>query len=300
MTPMAIGICSGLLAALMQSCSYIGGRYFLQRYGNSLQLTVASLVVVGLIALLAAPFFLLTKNLFTWHMAGSILLTDAGLVVGHWGFFSAQKYIESSRIASLMGLKIVIIALLAFVCFGSRFSAVQLAAMAVAVVAGVLINYQKGRLNWSGMGYIFLALIGYCFSDLGVQMVVENMQAENTIAGGVSGFIVNYIVSGVGAALLMKKCRIERKMLRGAIPQALCWVVSMLGLYVCFGIVGAAFGNVLQASRGVISVLLGVGLSWAGWQALEQKASASVWLLKGLAAVMMFGAIVLYALNTKG
>ena len=89
-------------------------------------------------------------------------------------------------------------------------------------------------------------------------------------------------------------------MVKGAFPQAICWVVSMWGLYVCFGLLGAAFGNVIQASRGVISLVMGIVLSYFAIQGLEQKQSALVWLRKAVAAILMFGAIVLYALSAKG
>ena len=82
--------------------------------------------------------------------------------------------------------------------------------------------------------------------------------------------------------------------------QAGCWIVSMWGLYISFGLIGASFGNVVQASRGVISLLLGIILSRFAINGLEQRQSVAVWLRKAAAALLMFGAIVLYALVTKG
>ena len=104
----------------------------------------------------------------------------------------------------------------------------------------------------------------------------------------------------IGALAVMPLFNVKWKMVKGALPQGVCWVVSIWGLYVCFGLLGAAFGNVIQASRGVISLILGIILSFFAIQGLEQQQSVVVWLRKTAAALLMFGAIVLYALAAKG
>ena len=108
MSTLAIGIICGLITAFMQSVSYLGGRRFLAREGNAIQLMISSLIICGASAWLLAPFFWMPEKYFTWQMALWVLLTDGGFLVGQWGFFNAQKHIESSRIASLMGLKILL------------------------------------------------------------------------------------------------------------------------------------------------------------------------------------------------
>ena len=94
MSALTLGILSGLLAAFMQSFSYLGGRNFLANYGNARQLLIASLVICGAAAWILAIFFLDTSKLFTWKMLGLLLMSNGGFVAGQWGFFSAQKYIE--------------------------------------------------------------------------------------------------------------------------------------------------------------------------------------------------------------
>ncbi|MBE6379929.1 MAG: hypothetical protein E7047_03275 [Lentisphaerae bacterium] len=300
MSNWAIGIISGLVAGLMQSCSYLGGQRFLNKYNNSAQMVICSLLITGAVTWLMAPFFLYTSTLFSWRMLLYVIMTDIGLVVGHWGFFSAQKHIESSRIASLMGLKVLVVAVLSIVLLRIGFTFLQYLAMLGAASAGLLMNWNQGKLNWNGMGYMLVCFIGYAFSDLGVQLVVQEMPAEDPIAAGFSGFIVNYSVTGLGALCLIKKFKIDYRMLCTALPQGLCWVVSMWGLYICFGLVGAAFGNVLQASRGIISLVIGIILSYFAMQSLEKKQSADQWVRKAVAALIMFGSIMLYAFTAKG
>ena len=299
MNSLALGILSGLLTAFMQSFSYLGGRRFLARYGNARQLLIASLVICGAAAWILAIFFLDTTKIFSWKMLGLLIMSNGGFVAGQWGFFNAQKHIESSRIASLLGLKVLVVMFLSIVMLRAQFTLWQYTAIVLAAVAAMLMNWSKGRLELGGMGFLLMALVGYAFSDMGIQMVVAYLECSSPIIGGLSGYVLTYGTMGIGALLLMKPLKVSWKMVAGALPQGVCWTISMWGLYVCFGLIGAAFGNVIQASRGVVSLVLGIVLSYFAIDGLEQKQSWQVWLRKALAAILMFGAIVLYALTAK-
>ena len=296
----ALGLISGLFAAFMQSSSYLGGRRFLSCHGNANQLLTASMVICGIAACLLLPFVGHWEKLLSWKMFGYLLICNGGFLAGQWGFFCAQKHIESSRIASLLGLKIIVVVFLSLTVLGERFTLLQYIAVAVAALAGMLMNWSSGKLNWNGMGYLLVALIGYAVSDTVIQLVVTEVHAENPIVGGLCGYAFNYLLSGLLGLLALRHFKVNMKMLAGAVPQAVCWTLSMWGLYVCFGLVGAAFGNVIQASRGVISLLLGIVLSYFAINGLEQKQSTAVWMRKAAAAILMFGAIVVYALTAKG
>lgn len=297
---LTIGIASGLIAAFMQSCSYLCGRRFLLVHGDARQLLFASMIIEGMAALILAPFLINWEKLLSWQMLWYVFICNTGYIVGSWGFFSAQKHIESSRIASLMGLKVIMVMLLSMVFLGSRFVYFQYVAIVICALSAMLMNWSRGKLDWGGMGFLLVALIGYAVSDLGVQLIVNGVSEGDPIRGGLSGFSSCYGICGIIGLLLMKPCRITWKMIQGAVPQALCWIVSMWGLYICFGLLGASFGNIIQASRGVISLVMGIILSHLAIQGLEAKQSCLVWIRKTVAALLMFGAIVLYALSVKG
>lgn len=299
MSALTLGILSGLLTAFMQSFSYLGGRRFLALYGNARQLLIASLVICGVAAWGLAFFFLDTNKLFTWRMLWLLIMGNGGFMIGQWGFFSAQKHIESSRIASLLGLKVLVVMFLSIVMLKAHFAAAQYVAIVLAAFAAFLMNWSKGKLDINGMGYLLMALVGYAFSDMGIQLIVEYLQFSNPIYGGLSGYALTYGSMGIIALVLMKPFKVSWCMVKGALPQGVCWLISMWGLYVCFGLIGAAFGNVIQASRGVISLVLGLILSYFAINGLEEKQSTAVWIRKAVAAILMFGAIVLYALTAK-
>ena len=69
----------------------------------------------------------------------------------------------------------------------------------------------------------------------------------------------------------------------------------MLLLFGCFQAVDVVFGNILQSTRGLISIVLGAGLAGAGMVHLEKKVSRGVFWRHMAAAMLMSAAIVLYA-----
>ena len=68
MSMLVLGIAAGLVAAFMQSCSYLGGRRFLAMHGNAQQLLFASLIINGVAAFIMAPFFLEWNTLCSWQI----------------------------------------------------------------------------------------------------------------------------------------------------------------------------------------------------------------------------------------
>ena len=71
----------------------------------------------------------------------------------------------------------------------------------------------------------------------------------------------------------------------------------MVGLYCCFGLVGVVFGNILQSTRGVMSVAIGATLAQLGWHELEQRVDRVTLLRRLAAALLMTAAIALYVVD---
>jgi cytochrome c biogenesis protein CcdA len=75
------------------------------------------------------------------------------------------------------------------------------------------------------------------------------------------------------------------------------WLVGMATLYVCFGLLGAVFGNVLLSSRGLFAVVFGAVLAHRGWHELEQRVDRATLVRRIIAALFMTGAIALYVID---
>jgi uncharacterized membrane protein YgdD (TMEM256/DUF423 family) len=70
-----------------------------------------------------------------------------------------------------------------------------------------------------------------------------------------------------------------------------------VGLYCSFGLVGVVFGNILQSTRGIMSVALGAMLAHLGWHELEQRVDRAMLLRRFAAALLMTAAIAIYAID---
>jgi hypothetical protein len=57
------------------------------------------------------------------------------------------------------------------------------------------------------------------------------------------------------------------------------------------------FGNILQSTRGVMSVVLGAALAQMGWHELEQRVDRASLLRRLAAALLMTAAIALYVID---
>ena len=72
---------------------------------------------------------------------------------------------------------------------------------------------------------------------------------------------------------------------------AVTWLAAMAGLYNCFAFTGAVLGNVIQSTRGIMSVVVGAALAHLGWHELEQRVDRLTLLRRVAAAVLMTAAI---------
>ncbi len=297
------GVFFGLLAAASQAAAYVFSRHLLSTGGESKRLLVCSQILLGAISL-PAVIFTGWWRLMNWKLLGVIIFSGAFFMFAQFFFFEALKRIESSKIASLVGLKTLVIALLMFLLFGKKFNICQLIALAMTAGAAVLMNYQRQNKagknrggGWSGMGYLTLALFGYSFSDLGAYLTVELIPGGNTVERGLAGTAFNNIYLLLLCLPFAVKWKISLRETARSAAYSLSWGAGILFLYVCFGFIGAAFGTVVQAMRGPISFFLGIILASRGFSHLEQKLSIGGWIQRGAAALLMFAAIVLYALS---
>ena len=83
---------------------------------------------------------------------------------------------------------------------------------------------------------------------------------------------------------------------RATVPYGAAWFLSMLTLFFCFYETGLVFGSVLQATRGLFSILLGVILVHYGVKGQESaETSRKDWIRRIVMAVLMIITVGLYS-----
>jgi len=302
-----LGVMAGLVAALASAVSYLISRHHGNRAGGgSLRLLVAGHAAMGLVCLplvwLLAPA--------TWPPQPAAWLRPlAGSVVcylaAQGAVFAALKRVTASRLAPLLGLKLVMLAGIVSLAPGPGLDLRQWTAVGVTVLA-VLMLQRGGAMRPAALGIVLAACLGFAIADLLIVRLIDALGQSVDASGrplsrlhaGGLAMAVTYVACG-GAALAATvvgpglRPRDGRDRIAAG-QYAAAWLVGMVALYACFGLVGAVLGNVLQATRGVMAVVIGAGLSRAGWHDLEERVDRPTFVRRIVAAALMVAAIGLY------
>lgn len=302
----ALGVVAGLVAAFASAVSYLVSRHHGNRAGGgSLRLLVLGHAVMGL-ACLPLCWWLAPAE---WPVSRGWLAPLAGSVgcylAGQAAVFAALKRAVASRIAPLLGLKLVMLAAIVSLLPGAGLDAGQWGAVALSIVAAAMLQ-RGGALPPTALVAVLAACLGFAISDLCIVALIDELQPSRTASGatlsrlhaGSLAMGCTYVVCGLVAAValvLVPRLRPhDRRDGIAAMQYAAAWLGGMVALYACFGLVGAVFGNVLQATRGVMAISIGALLARAGWHDLEERVDRATFLRRLAAAGLMVVAIVLY------
>jgi hypothetical protein len=85
--------------------------------------------------------------------------------------------------------------------------------------------------------------------------------------------------------------------LKYALPYSFFWLSGIIFLFACFGTIGAVYGNIIQSTRGLMSILIGAIIGHLGRVAIEPKVSRRILATRVLAALLMTAAIWLYSMG---
>jgi len=296
---MTTGIALGLGAAVCQSLSYVFSGLFVRTFRRSPHvLLVMAHLAMGAVSVAALPLVLPARLPpaveYAWPLLGGVVC----YLIGQMGLFLALRRTDASRVSPLLGLKLPILVGLSVLWLGARYSLGQWLAVGLCLVAALILNRSGTRLAAESLAWVLLACLGYCFSDLNIRALVGSLQHAGLSlprASLVGGFL-SYALCGIVAVLMLPTVPWrDRRMWRLALPFAAAWLGAMLLLFACFGAVGVVLGNIVQSTRGLMSIAIGLLVSSLGHVHLESRASAGVWARRALAAGLMVASIVLFS-----
>jgi len=297
-TTLAAGIGYGLSAALFQALSYVLSRRFLTECrSSSTRLFGMSQLLMGVVALLLVPVLLggglPPFSRWIWPLLGASMC----FMFGQWMMFMTLKSSDSSLLAPLLGFKIPILALFTALVYARNPSLLGWLAIAGCVTAGLLISPPSGIPEIRTLLLMIGACLGYCGSDICIPLLIKAMgTAGNSRSPVLAAVCVTYLYLGlIGLIMVLKQGTLtDRQVIRYAFPHALVWLLAMVLLYACFAHIGIVAGNMLQATRGIFAVAMGMLITRAGWLHLDNVSDRRVLLRRLGGAVLMTSAIILY------
>lgn len=296
---MTTGIALGLGAAVCQSLSYVFSGLFVRTFRRSPHvLLVMAHLAMGGVSVAALPLVLPARLPPTADYAWPLLGGVVSYLIGQMGLFLALRRTDASRVSPLLGLKLPILVAISVLWLGARYSPRQWLAVGLCLVAALILNRSGSRLAAESLGWVLLACLAYCFSDFNIRALVDTLQKAGLSlprAALVGGFL-SYALCGAIAALMLPTIPWrDRRMWRYALPFAAAWLGAMLLLFACFGAVGVVLGNIVQSTRGLLSIAIGLLVSSLGHVHLEARASPGVWARRALAAALMVASIALFS-----
>jgi drug/metabolite transporter (DMT)-like permease len=292
-----LGIGFGLGMAVFQSLSYLCIRLFNKRHDNSIiTLLALSHILMG-VASIPLAAWLWPEPMPPLSQYGLNLLASAGFyLLGQFFLFSAIIHSEPSRVAPMLGLKVLMLSLIGIVFLGARFGAAQWLAVLFTTAAVFLLSWTDKRIERRFVILGVLACLSYCVSDTNIKFLVDHFDFMGALPGASLATALCYILCGlVGVVIvLIEPGHSTRATWLYAVPFATSWFIAMICLFSCFGLIGVVFGNILQSMRGIISIGLGFVIAHLGFETLEPKSSKRIIIQRIAAAILMTTAVILF------
>jgi drug/metabolite transporter (DMT)-like permease len=311
MHTLVLGISAGLVAAALSAVSYLIARHHgTSAPEGSRRMLAEAHVLMGLASLPIAWWL--------WPAAPPpprawlpLVIGCAGwYIAGQAAIFSLLKRVDASRIAPLLGLKIAILAMIVSWGFGHPLSGGRWVAVALSIAAAAMLQRSSRPLPPRFLALVLVACVFFAISDLCIVGLIDALQTPGASPPGAAAPAIDRLrASGLAMALTYCACGLAAALalpwagggdLRGwtaAGQYAAAWMGGMVGLYVCFGLVGAVYGNILQSTRGIMAVGAGAVLARMGWHDLEQPVDRETLVRRVIAALLMTAAIAVYVIS---
>ena len=299
----AAGLAAGFAAAFLQSCSYLVSARYVRESGRAAwTLLPPSFALMGLGALALLPLAWPAGGAaaVAWRPAlAAAALSTLFCLAANAAMFFLLKHLDSSRASPLLAVKVPMLA--AFYAFGlgRSCSAAQWLGVALVVAAAALLAGAGRRISRAAWGWLLATCAGYCVADWYIVRTFDAVAPAFPDLFGRSLFALAliYVVTGAASvALLPLAPRFPAAdWRRHALPYAALWFSAMVVLYACFASCGLVLGNIVQSTRGLISVALGWFVARAGRTDLEERVGAAVFARRVFAALLLVAAVALYA-----
>jgi len=297
-----LGILLGLGAATCQSITYLQSRHFVgHASGGRRRLMLLGHMIQGVICLVLLPVLWPSNMPPVRQYAFPLMVSAVGYLIGQACLFTTLQHVEASRVAPLLSIKIAMLALLAWLLMGHTITALQWTAVGLAIACAWLLNWTGERFPTRVIVMLLLTCAGYAISDLYIRVLIESLAPVKPLRAAMVSVTLSYSVCGVAVLpLWFGVGKVTWRDVRRATPYALTWLSSMGFLYACFALVNVVLGNIVQSTRGLISILIAPAMAKSDdWGHLETVQPPHAVLRRASVAVLMTAAVAMYVLGKK-
>ena len=298
------GIAVGFLAALLQSCSYLVSARYVRLSGRPAWtlLPPAYLLMAPAALALAAATLPLAQGPVPWRAALVPAAASVAFCLGsNAAMFKLLKSVDASLASPMLGLKVPMLAAFYTFALARPCTGAQWAAVALVIAATAALAVAGRRLSRASWGWLLATCAGFSAADWLIGETFDAVAPAFPSFGPRALFSLGfmYVLSAVPAAVALPFCPPLPRAgwLRWAAPYAAVWFAAMVALYACFATCGVVLGNIVQNTRGLISIALGWFVARAGRTDLEERVSRAVLVRRVVAAALLLAAIALYALG---
>ena len=323
---MLFGILFGFGSALGSSLAYLASRRYTVRHAEGeaqqprwlgpLRLMVTTHVMLGIVCggayLTIRPAGEQQPSDWSWALTTSVFVALFYLIANLVLFFVLQRT-EASRIAPLLGFKVVLLAFVTQFILKDPLVTQQWAAVLLATAAAWVLGSSGERLPWTIIVLTVLACACYVSSDTFIGQMVpawmpggvdyEAAKTEDPVGvmtAALQGMALSYVWCGLVAVVFLPIAKPWRAIhWKQSAPYAGAWLFAMVCLYSCFALTNIVLGTILQSTRGLMSIFIGVLIYKLGHHHIESHAPLKVVIQRAIAAALMIGAIALYV-TAKG
>lgn len=292
------GFLAGLASAILSSLAYVASKSFINRFGSPVKLTLLSYVFMMIPSLLVL-ILLWGKYELSFGTENVLNLTIAGAsaILAQVALFFGLRYVEASRFSSLLGLKIISLSLVCVLLLGEDLTLLQWGGVILSTIAAMGINYSGLRLPFLAVICLAGVLSLGVSCDLFQVRYIQGNSGDSVLIQSMASVAFLYLCMGAVMIPTLFFFKWDFRAFFGTAPYGAAWFCAMLTLFYSFSEVGLVCGSVLQATRGIFSVIIGAIILYAGVKGHEAPVSRRDWIRRFIMSALMVCAVAMYSLG---
>ncbi len=280
-----IAIIAGLIAVVCQSVFYLAVRR------AQVHLLIPGLTLnaqmhwqIGFIVWPIAIVFWPENMPFEAHLY--MVGASACYWVAQICLFSALKQASSSQVAPLLALKLMVVGIGSAIFLNTQLSDVQWQAIVLATVSAVFLSVGAQRPPLTATLLTLVTVTMFSLSDISLGAMIKATEVPDVIDKTI--FVLSYSY-GINSlfTLPVRPWRLDRTAAKACIPLSGLCILAMIFLFTSFVVGSIVVGNLMLATRGLISIFVVLALSRFLEAGVEPAVSRSVWVRRIIAATGM-------------